>query len=51
MIERDSGEYSCEMLEKHQAIEKARHFVIVSVYERQAWQVEEEMSEEEMGSE
>ena len=51
MIEGDSGEYSCEMSEKDQDIEKARHFVIVSVFERQAWQIEEAMREEEMGNE
>jgi hypothetical protein len=51
MIEGDSGEYSCQMSETNENIEKARHFVIISVFERQAWQIEEEMREEEKGSE
>lgn len=51
MIEGDSGEYSCQMYETNENIANARHFVLVSVFERQAWQIDEEMREEEKGSE
>ena len=44
MIEGDSGEYSCEMSEVDEDIEKARHFVVVTVFDRQAWQVEDDMN-------
>ena len=44
--EKDAGEYSCEMIEKVDGIEKTREYITVTIFMRQSEEEEEEEENE-----